>query len=102
MSNKRAGHRAIAIQDYLWVTGGLDDNNERVMKTEKIFIDGKIEEGPELPEFRWNHCLVKYNDTVILLGGDGDGNKKQVWLLDTKNNFEKTNGPELNTGWIFL
>ena len=69
------------IQDYLWVTGGWDENGKRLDTTEKIHLNGTVEPGIKLPFAVSDHCMVQHHNSVYLLGGyDGnDRKRKDVW-----------------------
>ena len=49
----------------LWISGGLENLNT----TEFILSNGSRIDGPDLPSGRRGHCLVQYEDTIILIGG---------------------------------
>ena len=40
------------------------------MKSSEIFENGNFNEGPDIPEENYRHCMVKINSThVVLTGG---------------------------------
>ena len=54
---------------FCYYLGGYDGKNF-LKKTEIIYSNGSITEGPiELPELRDAHCMVEYAGTIILMGG---------------------------------
>ena len=69
--------RALKICYFL---GGSDiDFTEKT--TEMIYLNGSKTEGPiELPEPRYGHCMVKYGDIIILMGGEYATHIGQFWL----------------------
>ena len=69
------------IQDYLWVTGGIDENNTRLDTTEKIHLNGTVEPGINLPFAVSGHCMVQHQNEVYIIGGfeeNGNGKRKDV------------------------
>jgi len=78
---KEARHSASStvIQDYLWVTGGVDNYSRRLDTTEKIYLNGTVEPGIKLPFAVNSHCMVQHHNSVYLLGGyDGNRDRKDV------------------------
>jgi len=67
------------IQDYLWVTGGIGENRIRLATTEKIYLNGTVEPGINLPDAVSDHCMVEHHNSVYLLGGfDGRDYRRDV------------------------
>merc|ERR1712008_129272 len=79
MKEARAGASSTVIQDYLWVTGGVDNYSRRLDTTEKIYLNGTVEPGIKLPFAVNSHCMVQHHNSVYLLGGyDGNRDRKDV------------------------
>ena len=83
MKESRHFAASTVIQDYLWVTGGIGENNTRLDTTEKIHLNGTVEPGINLPFAIWGHCMVQHQNEVYILGGfegkeNGNGRRKDV------------------------
>ena len=84
MNQKRAVASSTVINDYLWVTGGFDENFNLLKTTEKIYSNGTVEPGINLPFPVRAHCMVNHGNIVYMLGGwgeGGDGNTKDVLIF---------------------
>ena len=97
---KRAASSSIAIdEDSLWITGGVNDDGH--LKTTE-FVNIKTLSsipGPDLPIELAGHCMVKLNQTtVIVIGGENDnGIVDKTFLYNIDNpEFEVRSGPTLN------
>jgi hypothetical protein len=62
---------------HIWITGGLDGNQDRLSSTELVSVGQPTSKGPELPKAVYGHCLVRVNDSTALLIGGFDG-----WFSD--------------------
>ena len=60
MSTRRDDSAAISVTNGIWITGGVDSNNEVLDSTEFIFLNGTRADGPQLPKARYGHCIVQY------------------------------------------
>ena len=52
--------------EFLWVTGGLNDENEALASTELVTAHGSFPY-VELPDALYGHCITAFNDTSALL-----------------------------------
>ena len=64
----KVGSVPVIKNDLLWITGGKDRNEESLKSTEFIHIDGRVTPGPELPEPRSEHCMMSYQETILITG----------------------------------
>ena len=74
----RTSHGASNTGTSIWVTGGnrgkdndyarYYSNSGRYRSTEIINPDGKITEGPDLPERRSGHCQISYRHNTYVIG----------------------------------
>ena len=65
----RSSHASVELRGRLWVTGGKS-GRERLSSTEFISTSGAVRPGPDLPQKRDDHCMVKLRDErVMILGG---------------------------------
>jgi len=78
MKEARAGASSTVIQDYLWVTGGVDNYSRRLDTTEKIYLNGTVEPGIKLPFAVNSHCMVQHHNSVYLLGGYDVNDRRDV------------------------
>ena len=62
----RFDYESLVTEKGLWISGGYENLNS----TEIILSNGSRIDGPDLPDGRRGHCLVQYEDTIILTGGD--------------------------------
>ena len=71
-------------ENQIWITGG--GNYGGPLKSTEIFNveTNTFTNGPDLPESTWQHCMTKYNDTHIFIGGAGGGHDKS-YLVDRRN-----------------
>ena len=66
LQTARNAHGASNIGDVIWITGGV--NNAILASTEIIYSDGKVTPGPDLPEARYGHCQITYEQTTFIIG----------------------------------
>ena len=78
MKEARVSASSTVIQDYLWVTGGWDENGKRLDTTEKIHLNGTAEPGINLPFAVEGHCMVQHQKSVYLLGGQIGNRRRDV------------------------
>ena len=72
MTVKRYRAAAVLVDSSrLWVTGGINGYPNYLSSTEFVSLDPeKSGPGPDLPKALWCHCLVKIDDThVMMIGG---------------------------------
>ena len=68
MSKAREKSGAISIPEGIWVTGGVSlKGAER--STEFIFVNGSSASGPQLPDRRHAHCVVRHEHLIFIIGG---------------------------------
>ena len=96
MSRPRSASASVALPDGIWVTGG-SEQDEILKTTEVIYLNGTTVPGPQLPEPRYTHCLVKYKDTIFSIGGFYNGlPTTSVWIFSARNQIRQIgNGPNL-------
>ena len=63
----RGYHGSSNIGNAIFITGGWS-SGPRLASTEIVHPDGKITPGPELPQGRYGHCQVSYEETTFILG----------------------------------
>ena len=66
LQTARRHHGASNIGNSIWITGGF--NGRKLASTEIIHSDGKITPGPDLPEARWYHCQLSYEQSTFIIG----------------------------------
>ena len=102
MNVRRSVKSLVKLNDSsLWITGG----STREMSTELITLNGS-REGENLPFGIESHCMVKYDAKhILMIGGNYrvKGGKfvtatNKTWIIDTEQNFNITEGPQLNQG----
>merc|ERR1719225_209071 len=85
----------------------MDGNNNFLKSTELWNKNGeKVAIEVDLPEAIIGHCMVNYENTIMVIGGYGGGpaggpsKGKNVWNFNAKNNFVQTNEftKEMNHG----
>ena len=96
MNNKRVFHSSALTTKGIFITGGNNENNDRLDSTEYVSTDGVVTDGPKLPAARSHHCMVTLHDgKVMIIGGYSTSNKKSMIIFDPEDNtFD--NGPDLN------
>ena len=62
----RKSHGSSKIGNAILITGGW--NGLKLASTEIMHPDGKITPGPDLPQGRYGHCQVSYEETTFILG----------------------------------
>ena len=102
MNVRRSNKALVKINDStMWITGGKTGE----ISTEFITLDGS-KKGDDLPFDIEYHCMVKYDPKhILMIGGNYrlQGGKRVVatnktWIIDTEQNFNVTEGPQLNQG----
>ena len=80
----------------MWITGGKNDGTA-LSSTEYVTLDGSTK-GINLPFTVSGHCMVKLDETVILLvGGEQDEKiSEKTYVINVTNEFDITEGPSLN------
>ena len=68
MSKPREKSGAISIPEGIWVSGGISLNGSE-STTEFIFVNGSTSSGPQLPETRHGHCIVRLEHVIFIIGG---------------------------------
>ena len=96
MNNKRSSHSSCVTTKGLFITGGWDENENRLDSTEYVSTDGVVTDGPKLPAARSHHCMVTLHDgKVMVIGGYPSSNLKSMIIFDPEDNtFD--DGPDLN------
>ena len=96
MNNKRVFHSSALTTKGIFVTGGNNENNDRLDSTEYVSTDGVVTDGPKLPAARSEHCMVTLHDgKVMVIGGYPSSNLKSMIIFDPEDNtFD--DGPDLN------
>ena len=82
MNQKRAVASSTVINNYLWVTGGFDENFNLLKTTEKIYSNGIVEPGINLPFPVRAHCMVNHGNIVYMLG-------MAIWVVEFSNGVYK-------------
>ena len=91
--------------DHLWITGG-ESPGTYIKTSEKIWANGTVLSGPELPSALNAHCMVNlHNGSVLILGAGAqtsNADRKEVWMLNketgTVNTFSDTILPRHHPG----
>ena len=94
----KSSHVSFSDLDLLWVTGGYGGNLEFLSSTELIGPSGPVP-GPELPIEVEQHCLVRLDETRVMLIGGFDNTAYETSANTHIYNFETaswSNGPALN------
>ena len=98
MTEARQYARSIVTQGHIWITGGLDKNDNKLSSTE--FIPKRSTSAPRLPEPVAYHALVSLNETTsILIGGytNSDSTSSKTHYFDHQSQSWK-DGPSLMKG----
>ena len=66
LQTARSHHGASNIGNSIWITGGY--NNGYLASTEIIHSDGKMTPGPDLPQGRYGHCQISYEERTFIIG----------------------------------
>ena len=67
----------------LWLTGGYND--ARLRSTNYVYLNGNVKEGPDLPNARSGHCMVRLDDgRVMIVGGSGATSDVKIYDANTK------------------
>ena len=93
----RCNAASVMIDNKIWIVGGRKGAED--LETSEFIFDYKAPElGPTLPFSISNHGMVQYDDSKIyLIGGFQNGvRSKKTWIMNPKDNFKLTKGPELN------
>ena len=67
LQSPRNGHGSSNIGNKIFMTGGVY-NGQYLASTEIIHPDGKITQGPNLPQGRSTHCQISYEQTIFITG----------------------------------
>lgn len=104
MEKARCGHSAVLVGDEIFVIGGWDNVNEKILKEVEIFHTKlqTFRKGLPLPiPLCATTAMVIKNQYIIVIGGETTDDKinKKSFLLDTQSNNEWiTIDNDLNTG----
>jgi len=80
------------------ITGGLNDGNARKIVQSYNGSSWNEDGNVVLPEPNWQHCLVKINDsTLLMIGGDSGSITKKTFFLHI-GETKWTPGPALKIG----
>ena len=92
MANNRLHAASVVLgENQIWITGGGNIGNWRSQtKTTEIFdFETKtFKNGPDLPESTRGHCMTKYNQSHVFIGGvynNDDISHNKCYLVDTEN-----------------
>ena len=90
----------VLMDKNLWITGGPDNGELGSSDTSEVvnIVDGTIATSTPLPLNIWNHCLVRFNeDLVLLIGGSKDMNTEsaETWWFNIRRD-QWSRGPTLN------
>ena len=94
---------AITINNTLWLTGGYKDlYNNPESTTELVGLESTVK-FVNLPQPLEAHCMIKVNDSMVMLTGGVDENgyinaSQSTYLFDFSTN-QWTHGPKLNNKW---
>ena len=91
----------------LWIVGGDNHSHDTLKSTEFIALDKctnakdyseETQTGPEIPFSIYDHCILKFNEnSIYLIGGEqNDKISNKTWIVDSRKNFQITDGPPLN------
>ena len=102
VARSSAGSATVKIQgeDFLWITGGYDSNpllkSTAAWSTELLSSDGTVTSGKDLPEPRYQHCMVAINNHVMVIGGSSSSDVgRSVIIFDSSNDFSHEEGPSM-------
>ena len=96
----RAFHYAASTvldRDTLWMTGGYTTVSFLRDTTEFVKLDGTSVPGPRLPFETFGHCMVKVNESLVVMIGGWNNDDGSVFLFDPTSDFKMTQGPKLKT-----
>ena len=74
----------------------------KLKSTEFVYFNGTSVTGPPLPKPRKGHCLLRYKNTLLLIGGEGGDNlnvnyTSTVWIFRADKNMQYIgNGPSMH------
>ena len=103
MSSKNGRQYASSIKlndTTMWITGGLDSNDNRLYSTEFVTVNGSSI-GPNIPFRVLKHCMVQFKPNgIMLIGGRQNDDKysARTWIIDLGDNFSVIEGPTLKKG----
>ena len=90
-----------AVQEqFIWITGGLDKNNEIRKSIQLVSLNGIVFEGPGMIEGIYEHCVVALSyKSVMVIGGKTSSNYQYnaTFLYNFETNLW-IRGPELLKG----
>ena len=65
MATLRTSSASVSIPGGILVTGGWDGS--KYLKTsEMVYLNGHVKQGISLPDVRFGHCMVKYQNQIIV------------------------------------
>ena len=96
MTTERFRHASIVTQRGIWVTGGYDGSKR--LTTTEFLTRSSSNQGVNLPEARYGHCIVQDEDKIFIIGGNvGSSNSQSsVWQFDASNDFSQTDVRSMN------
>jgi hypothetical protein len=72
LENRHLAASLVLNQSHIWITGGYDFSN-RFSSTELVSVGKPTVKGPDLPDSVASHCLIRVNETIVMLIGGIDG-----------------------------
>ena len=98
MSISRQSHATISLMNGAWITGGSGPKKDVLSSTEIMFINGTTSFGPQLPDKRSHHCIIKYKQMIFIIGGwSGSEATSTVWIFDENKGIQYFGGgPDMN------
>ena len=79
LKTARESHAASNIGNRIFITGGWNGQTYSLASTEIVHPDGKITQGPKLPQDRWRHCQISYEQNTFIIGKSMFCCKKHVY-----------------------
>merc|ERR1719266_806557 len=94
-SERRGAASAILDNGSLFITGGFQYPGDGTLaSTEIISPDGSVNQGMDLPEATWRHCMVTMDDGRIAIIGGTRKQGKKVYIYNPQTNSYE-DGPSL-------
>ena len=94
-TRRRMAASAFLENQNLFVTGGSLSGFGGLTSTEIVNPDGSVNEGRDLPEYKYRHCMVTMHDgPVAILGGYPSSQFRKVYIYDPSTN-SYTEGPSM-------
>ena len=92
----------IQFEDQLfWITGGLINNsltnNTEFLIYSKIGNNITAHKGPDLPDYRINHCMVQLSSTLYFIIGGSMTNLTTLMVRRRESGYHFIKGPKLLT-----